>query len=844
LRTSQEEHIPLDPNKLPHRRSDLKPRKPITDPKEFKKLFPQNQQSSLSRGTVLSSILGIGTAYAQEDPIDPNLAETIEVQFTQEIQDLAASLDHDPVKIYEWVRNNIEFVPTYGSIQGAHMTLLTKQGNAFDISSLLIALLRVSDIKARYVYGTIELPIDKVMNWVGGFTDEKSAADFIASGGVPVSAGISGGKITDIWMEHVWVEAFVDYIPSRGAVHKEGDTWIPMDGSFKQYEYTAGLDIAKNITFNKQSYLSTFNDITPVEFYSNQIQTYLDANLPGKTIEDVKRTRKIQTKTPGILAATVPYKIMANLATLSGLTDTFRYKVSIAIPDLSGNSLAYTVSLPEIMAKRLTISYVPSASADEDLIKQYGGFYNVPAYLIMLKPAVKIEGVIMSSGMAVTAGTEQELAVSFIYPGGTQLDRVTHTLKVGGYYALGLSHKGTLGDLLEQRFERYKNTPFEDYPDPYNDPLTGELLFMDVLRYLRNVEETAAEFAEVSHYAYGTGISEGLMADNINVSYVYGMPYKIEPSSTLIDAKRKISILMPLDGDYSKRTEMMNLLGMTTSVLEHQTLEEVTSNRSISAVKAIQLANEMGIPIHFINQSNLAQEVAALSVPEEVKESIIDAVNQGKVVTIPETNLQYNLWYGVGWMVEDPETGAGAYMISGYLMGGETTEKKKGVNPYCFELTLFLGFGVDVYRAIAYQESRWAQFNNQNEPLEGSTHDYGVMQINKTQWKGNKWPLSETPVDWDKVLWDWAYNVNLGKEIYDSGRSWAEDDLENAGIENPTEEQLRLSMLSRYNAWEPYYGEDGERNEHAGCDYADIVNDIYKTKPWTDSNNLNCRTLF
>ena len=47
------------------------------------------------------------------------------------------------------------------------MCLQTKICNDFDTASLLIALLRTSGISARYVYGTVEIPIDKVMNWVG-----------------------------------------------------------------------------------------------------------------------------------------------------------------------------------------------------------------------------------------------------------------------------------------------------------------------------------------------------------------------------------------------------------------------------------------------------------------------------------------------------------------------------------------------------------------------------------------------------------------------------------------------------------------------------------------------------
>lgn len=63
-----------------------------------------------------------------DPPTDADLAETIEVKFTPAIQAKATELNHNPVKIYNWVRNNIEFVPTYGSIQGADYCLQEQKG--------------------------------------------------------------------------------------------------------------------------------------------------------------------------------------------------------------------------------------------------------------------------------------------------------------------------------------------------------------------------------------------------------------------------------------------------------------------------------------------------------------------------------------------------------------------------------------------------------------------------------------------------------------------------------------------------------------------------------------------
>jgi hypothetical protein len=52
------------------------------------------------------------------------------------------------------------------------------------------------------------------------------------------------------------------------------------------------------------------------------------------------------------------------------------------------------------------------------------------------------------------------------------------------------------------------------------------------------------------------------------------------------------------------------------------------------------------------------------------KTDIRNAVNAGKVVTVSKTNITYNGWTGCGYIIIDPDTGAGAYMISGGMSGG------------------------------------------------------------------------------------------------------------------------------------------------------------------------------
>jgi transglutaminase-like putative cysteine protease len=96
----------------------------------------------------------ISQAGAPVIPVSPpsgnDLATALDVQITPEIQELANSLDNHPLKIFRYVYNNYDYTPYYGSVKGSLDTFFEKEGNDYDLSSLPIALLRASNIPARY----------------------------------------------------------------------------------------------------------------------------------------------------------------------------------------------------------------------------------------------------------------------------------------------------------------------------------------------------------------------------------------------------------------------------------------------------------------------------------------------------------------------------------------------------------------------------------------------------------------------------------------------------------------------------------------------------------------------
>lgn len=91
-------------------------------------------------------------AYGQAADLAPTPdANSTDPYITQQ----AAALNHDPAQIFAFVRDQIAYEAYKGSLRGARGTLWSKAGNALDKASLMIALLRASNIPARYVKGEL-----------------------------------------------------------------------------------------------------------------------------------------------------------------------------------------------------------------------------------------------------------------------------------------------------------------------------------------------------------------------------------------------------------------------------------------------------------------------------------------------------------------------------------------------------------------------------------------------------------------------------------------------------------------------------------------------------------------
>ncbi len=339
-------HRPADPHPLPFRLAQSNRREPITTREAFEVRHRLSEPLRVAATHLPPGLLA--TPLVPEEPTPADLAETEEVRITDDIRALAAELHHHPVEIYNWVHDHIEFVPTYGAIQSAPMTLANRRSNAFDTSSLLVALLRAAHIPARYAIGTVEIPADQAINWVGGVSTPEEALEALAQGGIPVTGRVRGGAIEAIRLEHVWVEAWVDFDPSFGTVNREGDTWVPMDGAFKRYDDTPGLDWQAELPFEAQGVLDHLTDQAQMlqagdaiagidqagieaawRDYQSQVDALLDRQSSGATLNDLLAERTIVPSQRTVLGLTLPYPILATGARLSTLEPSQRHTVQI-----------------------------------------------------------------------------------------------------------------------------------------------------------------------------------------------------------------------------------------------------------------------------------------------------------------------------------------------------------------------------------------------------------------------------------------------------------------------------------------------------------------------------------
>lgn len=597
---------------------------------------------------------GSRTVTADDTKITP------EAPLSKEIKGLAQSLQWNPVLIYEWVKNNVETEWYWGSMKGAEETLRQKSGNDADQATLLTALLRASGFPTRYVQGTIEFfpDIDKVKN-LTGIDDPIKIAAFFQKAGIPFKPVIVGGKIVNFQIEHLWVESEIPYSNYRGAVIDDlGKTWLALDTSVKPSGYSRkegkplqelSLDTLRN------EYLETPNTLTPLEFIKAKTEDYLAVNAPDTAWNDLKDAKSIVPEVLSIIPAGLQFAQVSITGEYASIPDELKHKVVFSATVANNELFTATRDASELSNRKVTLTYEPESVEDQQIIDSYGGLDNTPSYLVRLRPVLTVDGeriVVARDGLPM--GAEYSLAISVISPNGTE--QVSNTHIVGNLSVIGIVSHKTTGD-----------TALTENDD------AGTILFKEVNGYIRRWNQAEEELAALLKVAMIRPVPTVVTVGGvIDVTWLLGLPHGFEWKGVFIDAALRGVEAVPRTSDGTAVRTFMRLCSLQGSVLENRIFEDDFQVESVSTAKLLALAANSAVPLVTIDQANSAAVLPSLTVGEEVKQDIVNAVNQGLTVTIPQHDMTYREWSGIGYLKENPVTGASGWMLSGQIAGGMT----------------------------------------------------------------------------------------------------------------------------------------------------------------------------
>lgn len=159
-----------------------------------------------------------GATSSTSDPVDPR------------IKAAARGLGNDIDRIYDFVRNSVDYEPGFGLGKGAVGALLDRSGNSFDQTHLFVKLAREAGYSARFELGTIALSGADATAWFG-ISDARALCHVLSGAGIPAlvntysgdCASIATGAITSVSLLHLWAEVQIS------------GSWYSFDPARKSY---------------------------------------------------------------------------------------------------------------------------------------------------------------------------------------------------------------------------------------------------------------------------------------------------------------------------------------------------------------------------------------------------------------------------------------------------------------------------------------------------------------------------------------------------------------------------------------------------------------------------------
>lgn len=650
---------------------------------------------------------GVTASALPREPESADVAATPETRISTAVGALAERRDHDPVKIYQYVRNKIEFDPYYGIRKGAPQTLREKSGSDADQAALLVALLRASGTPARFVRGTAELPATQVANWLGIDPSKgqviSSAPEILAASGIPTTQVRVNGQLSKVRFEHFWVEAHVAGEAYRGVEEGQGEKrWIALDPSIKGVDFVGPDPDAPSLTSgDHSSFLAgyedsartlsdgglVFDDFSAVKETAGDIlRDKLDA-IPtdvigeNKTAEYLVGKKVVKGDTSSYLPASLPFRAAAVISELraipASLTASVQLKIDGADPlsspsadDETDGGLSYSEATPALASKRITVTYSPASTGDAEIVDAYHGLLNAPSYAASLVPVVRVDGRVVAAGTrGVSTGYQQRFQIVYRQPGFAPRV-IENAITVGGITTLALDlGRKSAEEMASRTVALQKAIEGVTASNALTDARMGAMLGLAGEFYF--LQNDAANALLTNHEVDARrALSGALVATSINTSTIGGFPVGVRLTGSQMDVDADDESVVSLRADGGGVEDYISRAGARASQTEGEALDAVFGGSDgVSTTRVISEAAAQGVPLYTITQNNAEEKLSRLTIDATTLRSVRAALQDGNEVLIPAREVTVGSWTGTGYIVAGE--GRRAFMISGGLSGGK-----------------------------------------------------------------------------------------------------------------------------------------------------------------------------
>lgn len=626
----------------------------------------QLQKKEMPTQEATAPVIGSSSALVQSAPMRRASSPAV----APEIAALAQSLGNSPSRIFAYVHDTIRFDSKWGAMRGPVGTLQEGEGTSWDQAWLLAELLRAAGADARLEWGQVEVPIDLLLT-LTGTTDPFDAGTLLTTGGVPGVLLVQGGKVVGARLSHVWVQAHVDYVPNRGVTPGPGDTWIRMDPSFKRYGQAEGIDVHSHVPYSLEGYLQSGTPLSPRRAYEDALWSYIRANnIVCTTLDQLKRSAQVKREQFPFIPGTLRGKILRSDGTSETVPETFQQRLALEVRTAAGSTLVSWASpAPALHGKRVEITYAGATSEDQGTIDAYGSVFETPPYLIDLKPTVRVAGATVAQGSAVGSAADTEVWVTMTPPSGSPTV-VTHTTSAGERHVLAVD----FGELPQAVIDAHQTALNAAVAAGNQAEAEAETLYLLGAQYLHNL---GRDLTDLSGWKWQRLVrlgTEGLISQTgVVTTTVGGAPISFRRGERNVDIALMPLGMVPADGRDQFARESFELLGTQSSFLEGEVFNQVLQREGIASVSALTLSKRAGQALTRVDGANVDSVLSQADLGADAESEVRAAVTRGRIAWVAQSRVTLHQWTGTGYVLEDPGTGAAAYLISGGYGGGSDT---------------------------------------------------------------------------------------------------------------------------------------------------------------------------